>query len=271
MMPRILLMTAVLLAAPAIVLASEASNKLLDALGTSEMIALMRDEGVDYGDEIGDEMLPAGATTAWKTQVSRIYDTGKMRASVEQHFAAALEGVDLEPLQSFFDTEGGKQIVALELSARAALMDDAIEAAAKEQFRMYERANDDAFVLVDEFVEAGDLLEANVVGALNSNIMFYRGLVEGGVFKMSENEIIADVWSQETETRSETRDWLYAFLIMAYAPLEPGQLEAYTELSKTPEGIALTRALFAGFDTMYADISYALGLAAAREMSAEEI
>jgi hypothetical protein len=58
---------------------------------------------------------------------------------------------------------------------------------------------------------------------------------------------------------------------MAYAPLEPGQLEAYTLLTKTKEGAALTAALFEGFDSMYSDISYALGLAAARAMKAEEI
>ncbi|MEN8935421.1 MAG: hypothetical protein ABF245_10885, partial [Planktotalea arctica] len=75
----------------------------------------------------------------------------------------------------------------------------------------------------------------------------------------------------EEELRAETRDWLYGFLIMAYSPLEPGALETYTELVLTPEGGAMTRALFKGFDDMYGDISYALGLAAAQAMKAQDI
>jgi hypothetical protein len=177
----------------------------------------------------------------------------------------------LAPLEAFFDTPMGATIVNLELSAREAMMDETIEEAAKEQARAYELARDDAFLLVEDFIAAGDLLETNVVGALNSNIQFYHGLVDGGAFKLTEDEILADVWSQEDDIRSETRDWLYGFLIMAYAPLEPGQLEAYTALSKTPEGTAMTIALFEGFDAMYSDISYALGLAVARAMQAEEI
>ncbi len=256
---------------PALSSADAASDKLLNALGMERMIALMRQEGLNYAVELGDEMLPGGYSQGWGETVARVYNTEAMELSVRRGFAKGMENIDLAPLERFFYTPRGKRIVQLELSAREAMMDSAIEAEAKEQARAYERANDDAFVLVDEFVAAGDLLESNVVGALNSNIQFYHGLVDGGAFELSETDIVDDVWSQEEETRIETRDWLYGFLIMAYSPLEPGTLEAYTALSETPEGKALTAALFQGFDSMYGDISYALGLAAARAMQAEEI
>ena len=203
--------------------------------------------------------------------VARIYDTDAMQTVVKRGFANALDGVDIAPLETFFASDMGKRIVTLELSAREAMMDNAIEETAKEQARAFERARDDAFVLVDDFVKAGDLLEANVVGAMNSNMQFYRGLVDGGAFELSEEQILADVWEQEQETRADTRDWLYGFLIMAYTPLAPGELETYTELSKTKAGAAMNAALFEGFDNMYSDISYALGLAAARAMKVEDI
>ncbi|WP_293450415.1 DUF2059 domain-containing protein [Planktotalea sp.] len=268
---HIALASLLLVILPSVFSASEATDRLLTTLGMERMVTLMQQEGRAYGVELGDEMLPGGNSDSWAALVARIYDTDAMQTSVRRGFGAALEGVDLTPLEQFFATPEGRTIVNLELSAREAMMDSAIEEAAKEQARAYEMARDDAFVLVDEFVKAGDLLEANVVGALNSNIQFYRGLVDGGAFELTEDEILTDVWAQEDETRSETRDWLYGFLIMAYAPLELGQLETYTLLTETKEGAALTAALFEGFDSMYSDISYALGLAAARAMKAEEI
>lgn len=256
---------------PVLAQASPATDKLLSALGMERMVALMREEGLNYAVELGDEMLPGGYSDGWGQLVSRIYNTSAMETAVRRGFAKGLEGVDLAPLEAFFYTPRGAVIVGLEISAREAMMDPAIEETAKEQARAYKQAGDDAYILVDDFVKAGDLLEANVVGALNSNIQFYRGLVDGGAFELSEEDILRDVWSQEEETRLETRDWLYGFLIMAYTPLEPGTLEDYTELSLTPEGRALTAALFEGFDSMYGDISYALGLAAAQMMQAEDI
>ena len=251
--------------------ASEATDRLLASLGMERMIDLMREEGQSYAVELAEEMLPGGYSENWGAVVSRIYSTEAMQTSVRRGFANALQDVDIAPLQAFFDAPMGKTIVTLELSAREAMMDDAIEEHAKEQARAYERAGDDAFVLVDDFVKAGDLLEANVVGAMNSNMQFYRGLVDGGAFELSEEQILADVWEQEQETRADTRDWLYGFLIMAYSPLAPGELELYTELSKTAEGAAMNAALFEGFDSMYSYISYALGLAAARAMKVEDI
>lgn len=251
--------------------ASEASDKLLSMLGMEQMVELMRQEGNSYAVELGEEMLPGGYSESWGAKVARIYDRDAMQTAVKRGFARGMEGIDLTPLEAFFSSKRGKTIVQLELSAREAMMDHTIEESAKETARLYEARGDDAFILVDDFVKAGDLLEANVVGALNSNIQFYNGLVDGGAFSLSEDQILADVWGQEDETRAETRDWLYGFLIMAYAPLAPGDLEAYTELSKTEAGAALNAALFDGFDSMYGDISYALGLAAAQAMKAEEI
>lgn len=256
---------------PALAMANAQTDALLRALGMERMIELMRLEGLDYAVELGDEMLPGGYTEAFGASVARIYDLDAMRASVQAGFAQTLEGVDLAPLEVFFASQAGQRIVALELSAREAMMDEAIEEAAEDSARRFERAGDDIFHAVDAFVQAGDLLEANVVGALNTNMQFYRGLVDGGAFELSEEQILSDVWAQEEDTRADTRDWLYGFLIMAYQPLPPGELEAYTDLSRTPEGRALTAALFEGFDSMYAGISYGLGLAVAQAMKSEDI
>jgi hypothetical protein len=151
------------------------------------------------------------------------------------------------------------------------MVDDGVEAAARDAYAMA-KADDTALLSrVERFVEANDLVEANVEGALNASFQFYRGLVDGGAFEMSEADILADVWAQEDATRADTREWLLGFLLLAYGPLEKAALDDYIALSRSEAGQALNRALFAGFNRMFDEVSYALGLAAARQMQAQEL
>jgi len=115
------------------------------------------------------------------------------------------------------------------------------------------------------------LIERNVMGALNSNLVFYNGLVDGGALEMSQADIVADVWSQEESVRDEARDWLNAFLLMAYEPLDKAELQAYIAFYQTPEGKVLNRAMFDAFDAMYEEVSYILGRALARHMQSEKL
>ena len=250
--------------------ASAQTDALLDLLGVTEMIEIMREEGIGYTDDLARDML-GGTSAAWDSNVAKIYDTRAMVLLAQGGFAKAMEGVDLAPLTEFFTSPAGKRLVQLEISTRRAMLDEDIEAAAEERATELEAARDPRFDQISALIDAGDMLEANVVSALNSNILFYEGLVDGGAFKLSEAEILTDVWSQEEVTRTDTRAWLYAFFLMAYAPLSVDEIDTFLTLSQTDEGRALTRAIFAAYDGMYADISYALGLAVAQEMQAEDI
>ena len=133
--------------------------------------------------------------------------------------------------------------------------------------------DDPRLTLIRSYIDANDLVESNVVGALNSNYAFYSGLVDGGAFPfdMTEDQIIRDVWEQEQEIRAETEEWIQSYLLMAYQPLSDAQIESYITLSKTPEGAALNRALFESFNTMFTEISRALGLAASIYMGGQEL
>lgn len=265
---HVLALPFVFLALPA---ASSQADELLDALGIPEVIAVMQEEGVGYGAELAEDLIPGGPSPSWDATVQRIYSAKKMDTSVREGFRDALGDTDLDPLLAFFQTEQGQRIVRLEISARRALVDEDVEAQARAVFRELEGTGDERLQLLDEFVEINELIEANVVGALNSSYQFYRGLADGGAVDLSEDEIVSDVWAQEEETRLDTREWLYGYLLMAYGPLEREVIEEYITLSQTEAGAAMNRALFAGFDDMYGDISYALGLAAARQMQGQDL
>ena len=64
-------------------------------------------------------------------------------------------------------------MVSLEVSARRALLDEAVDVASKEAAVAAKKANTERFQLVDTFVQTNDLIETNVVGAMNSNVAFY--------------------------------------------------------------------------------------------------
>lgn len=258
---------------------AERVSVLMELMGLEQIIAIMREEGLAYGQELEAEMLSGGGGAAWDMLVDRIYDTDKMTALVEQRFVTTFGQADPAPLITFFEGETGTRIVDFEIAARRAFMQADVEQAAREAFRRVEgdlaaqspRRIDPHLSAIESYVEANDLIGFNVMGALNANMLFYRGLIDGGALEMSEADIVADVWAQEDDTRAETREWVYAFLMLAYEPLEPAQISAYADLSKTASGRAMNRALFEAFDLMYGQVSQALGLALAGQMLGEEL
>ena len=263
-------------AAPLWAQVARPTDKLLDLLGLPETISIMRDEGIAYADELATDMLATGPNALWAEKVEVIYDPARMEETVREGFAQSFEGFDVSPrtLEQFFGSELGQDVIRLEISAREAMTDQAIEDAARAAY--VDRAGgDDAEAArleqLSDFVEANDLIEANVVGGLNTTIKFYQGLVDGGALEMSEDDILREVWQSEPETRSDTEEWIFAFLMMAYRPLEDGALAQYAQVAESPEGQAMNRALFAGFDQMYGDISYALGRAIAQQMNVQDL
>jgi len=246
---------------------------LTDALGLPEVVEIMREEGLVHGEELARDMFPGRAGGGWDRTVSRIYDADAMQATVAGQLDRVLYDEDIGPLLDFFQSDRGRRIIAYEVSARRALMDDDIEEAARETFRAMQQDEHPRLDLIEAFVEVNDLVGSNVMGAMNSNYAFYLGLADGDALpsSMTEGDILSEVWAQEDEIRVDTEEWVYSYLAMAYKPLEDADLEAYIALSSSEEGQALNRALFDGFDEMYNAISRAMGSAAARMLASEDI
>ncbi|MBS9716245.1 DUF2059 domain-containing protein [Pseudohalocynthiibacter aestuariivivens] len=257
-------------------LTAQSANELRalrDALGISEILEVMREEGLENGQSLRDDMFPGKGGQEWNATLSDIFDVVQMSDSFDARFAVEMSETNLSPLIEFFTSERGKRIIALEISGRRALLDDAVEEASHDYLRTAEEENDPRLAQIKRFSQINALVDTNVEGSLNSNYSFYQGLQDGGAFerRMSEQQMLADVWGQEPQIRSETEQWVYSFLLLAYQPLSDEDIEAYIELSETSEGRILNNALFAAFDTMYAEISHALGLASARYLSGEDI
>ena len=246
-------------------------DALFDALGMDAMFEVLREEGLSYGDDLADQMLPSGTGPGWQAVVARLHDPESLEELVRAGFDESIGDVDLAPLIEFFRSETGQRVIEMELAARRAFMDEDTEEAARDLFRETQEPYSAHLAAIQRFIEVNELIDMNVVGALNANYMFMRGLIQGGAVEMSEEDVLSDVWGQEGTTRMDTHEWVYSFLMLAYEPLSTEEVEAYVALSETPEGAALNRALFAGFDRMYGTISLSLGLALARQMQGEAL
>jgi hypothetical protein len=246
---------------------------LMQAMDMDGLFEVMHLEGQDYGDMLEDELFNGRGGSAWDAVVSQTYDPAVMYDRFAARFSAELQGEDVAPITDFFASDLGQRIVNYEITARRALLEDGIEEAAQETWREMAEAGDPRLAQVEEFVTVNDLVESNVMGAMNANLAFYGGLLDGNAFprQMSEEMVLADVWGQEEMIREDTVEWVHSYLLMAYQPLSDEDLETYIAMARTDEGRALNRALFAAFDEVFTDISATLGLAASRFIVGQDI
>lgn len=252
---------------------ADQADAIFDVLGLPEMVEIMREEGIVYGAEIGADLFDGRVTGEWTALVSNIYDADRMGDQVRAVLAQEIDPESVEDILAFFSSEPGRTIIELEVAGRRALLDDAVEEAASEAAALASADETDRYQLVERFVATNDLIETNVVGAMNSNYAFYIGLADGGALgdQLTEDQILADVWSQEPEIRRNTTEWVYTFLMLSYQPLEDADLETYIAFSESDAGQDLNQALFTAFDGVFESISRALGLGSARFMVAEDI
>ena len=251
--------------------ATPTAADLAETLKLDEVIEIIHAEGLSYADSIEREMLPGGGGQLWDKSVASLYDAPAMRAQLETALGAEMNADQIAETVAFFETDQGQSILTLENAARAAMSDPDVEDLARQAYVDLRGDGDPRLDQIDEFVEVNDLIERNVAGALSSNYQFMRGLVDGGAFAMSEDDILADVYGQADDIRLDTEEWLYAFLLMAYQPLSDDAMEAYIAYSKTDGGRALNAALFEGFEDMYRGISYGLGIVTSQSMAGSDL
>lgn len=244
---------------------------LMDVLRVTEVVGILRDEGFTYAETLDTDMLNGQGGTFWQAQVEQIYDVEIITEQIRQALEQGLNAEEIDAALAFFSTDAAARIIDLENAARRAMTDPDVEDAARDMFLSLQGSEDTLFQQVTRFIEVNDLLERNVSGAMSSNFQFYKGLADGRYTDETEGEILAEVWAQQEDIRADTNEWLNGFLLMAYQPLPPQTMQSYLDYAQTPEGQALNAALFEGFETVYRDISYALGRAVALNADGDEI
>lgn len=248
---------------------------LSQTLNIDSLIAVMRDEGLANSSDMEADLFPGQGGAAWAVVVDKIYDAPRLREKFDTALTKALQNdpATADAMQGFFGSALGQRIIALEVEARRTLLDDAAVETATDVWTRLQADKAPRAGQIERFAQANDLIESNVMGALNANFAFYRGMAAGGAFAqpMSEADMLAEVWAQESAIRQETADWLYPFLTLAYQPLTDTELDSYIAFSDSAAGKKANAAIFAAFDAMFVHISQELGQSAARVMAGQAI
>ena len=253
---------------------AEAMTRIMAAMQIGPMLEVMEKEGIAYGEDLAADLL-GGPNDRWSAAVAQIYDREAMEAVFAARFESEIAVMpdDLAAIEGFFGSEQGQRIVTLEVEARRAMLDEAVEEAAKVLMQDMVAEEDPRFNVLRELIAAGDLEEQNVVGAMNANFAFMQGMAAAGgpAAQMTEDDMLADVWSREGEVRASTREWLYSYFALAFQPLDDADLAAYTAFWETDAGQRTSAALFLAFDEVFVGISHKLGRAAAVQMQGDDI
>ena len=244
---------------------------LVDVLKLREAAEILRVEGVESADALNADMLDGQGGASWDIQVAAIYDAERMVETVRAALEEALPPPLLEQVITFYATDPGAQIITLENSARDTIRNPDVEQAARARFADLEGSDDPRLGQISTLIADGDMIGRNVTNAMNANVQFLRGLVDGEGAEMSEEEILAAVSADLDEMTQDTREWLFGYMLLGYSPLDEADLATYIAFSESEAGQALNRGLFEGFGRAYEDISYALGRAVALNMMAEEL
>jgi hypothetical protein len=266
---------ALVVAAPARA-GGEVAEALADALGLDRMVEVVGREGEQNGADLAAELFPGAPSGRWTAEIGRIHDRARLRAEVRAAFARVV-AEDEETARAVLDIlsePAMARIVERELAAREIIGEPEVEDLAALAFAELQAAGDPLLGTIERFVAANDLVERNVMGAMNASLAFYRGVAEGGGMPgaaMTETEMLAEVQGQEEAMREEIEGWIYPFLVLAYRDLPTDDLEAYVEFASTPEGQFLNRILFDVFDALFERLSHETGRAAGRFLASSDL
>ncbi len=272
---KILLTTAFFAASSVAAMASDKDaliERYFEALEMGEVFEILKEEGIEAGIGIAEEDEAITVSPAWTARLASIYSVEKMEAVFR---GAMIDSPDLEGSEAaiaFFESELGQTIVRIELDARKALNNEELEKVVRGRVETMRDDEPERIGLYDDFIAVNDLVESNVMGALNSNLAFYRGMATSENYReaMTESFMISTVWGQEPEIREEMEDWTINFSVLAYGTLSETDMQAYIDMSETEAGQNLNTALFAGFDAVFEMQSFELGRAMAEFMIGED-
>lgn len=245
--------------------ADELPGRLLDAMQAPRLLTQLAREAEQSAQDIDVDFLDGAGGAFLAETVQRLNDPKRVLPLLEAELTKNMSQDHLAAVVSFLESPLGLQLADLELSAREAMFDPELDEAVRARV-----AQSGVPELVDTIIEEGDLIEKNVTDSLAILEQFYIGRRAGGMTDLTESEIGAFTAELESEIRSETTEWMRAFMTLAYSPLSDADLQIYADFWKTNAGKSYDIALFASFKKILAENSFALGQMVGRMQASDE-
>lgn len=221
---------------------------LFDALNMDEIISIMQEEGKRDAIATIEVYAQRSVDDALSERIDRIFDKTEMQVVLINMTSENMNAGQIAAVSDFLNTDVGMRANTLEITARRAISDDAIEEYALSQFDdVSELAR---YTQFRDIIEALDLIDQNTYGAMGAQYVFMRQLAGSDQLNLTDDDITEMLMAGEDELREGIREWLYGFFNMAYAPLNDAELATYVKFQQSEAGQALNRSLFAGFNEL---------------------
>ena len=246
-----------------------------DAMQIGPLLAVIREEGLAYGDWLDQALLDGAGGVSWRAEVARIYDPAKARGRLDTAMLAALasDPATVRTMQDFFASPLGSKVAGLEVQARRSFLDPAAKDAASVAWLEMDEASSPRAATLHRLIDSLGLIDLNVQGTLNANLALYRGLAQGGGLKspMTDEDAMAHVAGEEHQARAAAHAWLYPYMALAYKSLTDAELDGYAAFLTSEAGKKANAVMFHAFDALFAGISHDLGLAVSQQMAGSNI
>ena len=241
-------------------------RQLSDALQVPRLLDIFAAEATASADQIAQDFLGGDTDAVFAQTVARLHDPERLHPIFLERMEDALDPDLAAGAVSFFDTDLGRRVTDLEIAAREAMRDEAVEQAVIA--RVAQSGTPD---LVQRMMREGDLVARNVEDTLQVIGAFYEGRREAGATEMSQADIAGLLEESRPGVTAETDGWLSGFLTLSYSPLAEDELAIYVDFWATETGRALEDALFEVFGDLFVENSYAVGQLVGRLEGAREL
>ncbi len=236
------------------------ADRLVDAMGIPALIAAFSEDGLETVRDINDGFLNGQGGDVFAETTRRLYDPARLEPKLRADMIAALDPRDARQALAFFESAQGQRIIALEVQARQAMVDDAVEETAK---AAASRADDATVALLS----VRNLVDRNTDVALAAQRAFFDGLAATS----DRTDMAPDIEGQRDTIAESTRAWLTGYYMLVASALEPDDMDVYIAFWETDVGQSVDAALYSAFEGTYVDLSFGLGQLVGRLLPQNEL
>lgn len=236
------------------------ADRLVDAMGIPALIAAFSQDGLASARDLNAGFLNGQGGDVFAETVRRLYDPARLEPELRAGMIAAIDPNDARQALMFFASAQGQRIIALEVQARQAMVEDRLEEAAK-------AASAQADPEVVELLSMRDLVDRNTDVSIASQTAFFEGLATAA----GQSDMAPDIEGQRGQMAEESRAWLTGYYMLVASALEENDLDTYIAFWETDVGRAVDDALYEAFEDSYVDLSFALGQLVGRLLPQNEL
>lgn len=252
------------------------TEELWQVMRMDAMIDIIADEAVSEARNLEESGVIVGTGQPWPDVVRRIHDPETLRVTFREGVAEAVARLDPGLVRAglgFYRSPLGQRFLDLEASARRAMLTEGVEDQGREAFMRDLTRGGERSAIIRRIIRDADLITPNVESGLNATVAFSQGFAEGGGYDMppDQSQMLAEAWEQQPQIEADAAAWLEGFFMIAYSPVTDDEMEGYAGFATSDRGQALANAMFGGFDKLFAQTSYRMGLAAALRRGGREL